>query len=81
MPLGIEGKGIHHHQLLPHYRRIGQTSLRPPAEPEAYLSSSQKALHFKLEPATDFCSQAGRNAVLREYVLIYLRNFALSRRV
>jgi hypothetical protein len=38
MPLGIEGEGIHHHQLLPHYRRIGQTSLRPPTEPEAYLT-------------------------------------------
>jgi hypothetical protein len=34
----LEGEGIHHHQLLPHYRRIGQTSLRPQAEPEAYLS-------------------------------------------
>jgi hypothetical protein len=34
----LEGEGIHHHQLLPHYRRIGQTSLRPPAKPEAYLS-------------------------------------------
>jgi hypothetical protein len=37
-PRPLEREGIHHQQLLPHYRRRGQTSLRPPAQPEAYLS-------------------------------------------
>jgi hypothetical protein len=37
-PRPLEREGIHHRQLLPHYRRRGQTSLRPPAQPEAYLS-------------------------------------------
>jgi hypothetical protein len=41
----LEGEGMHHHQLIPNYRRIGQTSLPPPAEPAAYLSEVNAHCH------------------------------------